>query len=152
MHTLSLAGDRSEQLFESQAIGGSFSPDGSWVAYQSFESGRAEIWVRPFPSGPGKRQISRDGGTAAFWGRSGELFFLSGDKMMAVDITTSPTVTVGTPRVLFERDYGQPIAYNTTPDGRRFLMLKPGEQTDAVQQLHVALNWAEELKHRTPAK
>src|SRR5262249_22010221 len=65
--------------FEEQSA--RFSPDGRWVAYQSTESGRFEIFVRPFP-GPGpKYQISADGGTMARWARNGrEIFFRKGDR------------------------------------------------------------------------
>ena len=74
-----------------------FSPDGRWLAYISDESGRYEIYVQPYPGPGGKWQISTEGGTEPVWNPNGrELFYRSGDKMMAVDITTQPGFAAGT--------------------------------------------------------
>jgi Tol biopolymer transport system component/predicted Ser/Thr protein kinase len=133
-----------------------FSPDGRWLAYTSDESSRFEIYVQPYPGPGGKWQISTEGGTEPAWNRNGrELFYRSGDKMMAVDIATQPTFTVGKPRMLFERQYVPTPAtlpnYDVSPDGQRFLMLKPAEQAQAAPtQINVVLNWLEELKRRVP--
>jgi serine/threonine-protein kinase len=134
-----------------------FSPDGRWLAYISDESGRYEIYVQPYPGPGGKWQISTDGGTEPVWNPNGrELFYRSGDKMMAVDIATQPSFSVGKPRMLFEGQY-QPTPvtfpnYDVSPDGQRFLMLKPSEQSQAAPtQINVVLNWFEELKRRVPA-
>ena len=83
-----------------------FSPDGRWLAYVSNESGRNEIHVRPFP-GPGEKvTISAEGGNEPVWSRNGrELFYRSGDAMMAVDIVTGPVFAAGKPRRLFEGSY-----------------------------------------------
>jgi len=90
-------------------LGPVFSPDGRWLAYVSDESGRYEIYVRPFPKvEEGKWQISTDGGTELRWAANGrELFYRneSGGQMMAVNITTEPTFGAGTPRLLFEGVY-----------------------------------------------
>ena len=133
-----------------------FSPDGHRMAYVSDESGRWEVYVQPYP-GPGtKWQISTEGGMEPIWNPNGrELFYRIGDKMMAVDITTEPNFKAGKPRVLFERHYEPTPAtgpnYDVSPDGQRFLMLKPGEQeTAAPTQINVVLNWSEELKRRVP--
>jgi len=136
-----------------------FSPDGRWMAYVSDESGRSEIYVRPFPGPGGKWQISTDGAGGAVWNPNGrELFFRSGDRMMAVDVTTQPTFAAGKPRLLFEaRQYapnplgGQRPNYDVLPDGQRFLMIKQTEQQEtALTQIHVVLNWLEELNRRGP--
>ena len=83
-------GERQPRLFlASPANEGTpaFSPNGRWLAYTSDESGRSEIYVRPFPGPGGKWQVSTDGGTEPVWARSGrELFFRSGDRMMAAPI------------------------------------------------------------------
>ena len=137
-----------------------FSPDGHWLAYTSAdESGRNEIYVQPYPGPGGKWQISSEGGTEPVWNRNGrELFYHSGDKMMAVDISTQPSFTAGKPRMLFEGPYvrtptGQTFPnYDVSPDGQRFLMLKPTEQAEAAPtQINVVLNWFEELKQKVPA-
>ena len=134
-----------------------FSPDGRWLAYISDESGRYEIYVQPYPGPGGKWQISTEGGTEPAWNPNGrELFYRSGNKMMAVDVTTQPSFAVGKPRVLFEGPYSPtPLTtsnYDVSPDGQRFLMLKPSEQAQAAPtQINVVLNWFEELKRRVPA-
>jgi eukaryotic-like serine/threonine-protein kinase len=134
-----------------------FSPDGHWLAYVSNESGRNEIYVQPYPGPGGKWQISTDGGKEPVWNPNGrELFYRSGDKMMAVEIATQPGFAAGNPRMLFEGQYVLfPAAgpnYDVTPDGQRFLMLKPVEQAQsAPTQINVVLNWFEELKRRVPA-
>jgi Tol biopolymer transport system component len=133
-----------------------FSPDGRWLAYISDESGRFEIYVQPYPGPGGKWQISTEGGMDPVWNPNGrELFYRSGDKMMAVDITTQPGFAAGKPRLLFEGRYEPapvPIAnYDVSPDGQRFLMVKPTEQEQAAPtQINVVLNWFEELKRRVP--
>jgi serine/threonine protein kinase/Tol biopolymer transport system component len=133
-----------------------FSPDGRWLAYISDESGRYEIYVQPYPGPGGKWQISTEGGTEPAWNPNGrELFYRSGDKIMAVDIATQLGFNAGKPRMLFKGTY-QPASltapnYDVSPDGQRFLMLKPSEQEQASPtQINVVLNWFEELKRRVP--
>jgi serine/threonine-protein kinase len=133
-----------------------FSPDGRWLAYISDESGRDEVYVQPYPGPGGKWQISTEGGTEPVWNRNGrELFYRSGDKMMAVDIATQPGFTAGKPRVLFEGQFLPTPAtfpnYDVSPDGQRFLMLKPVEQAEAAPtQINIVQNWFEELKQKVP--
>ena len=133
-----------------------FSPDGHWLAYVSDESGRFEVYAQPYPGPGGKYQISTEGGTEPTWNPSGkELFYRSGAKMMAVDIVTQPTFSIGKPRVLFEGPYLPTRLtfpnYDVAPDGQRFLMLKPVEQAEtAPTQINIVLNWFEELKRRVP--
>jgi hypothetical protein len=134
-----------------------FSPlDGRWLAYVSNESGRNEIYVQAYPGPGGKWQISTDGGTEPVWNRNGrELFYRSGNKMMAVDITAQPSFSAGKPRVLFEGPYLPTPAtfpnYDVSLDGQRFLMLKPAEKIQAQStQINVVLNWFEELKQKVP--
>ena len=133
-----------------------FSPDGRWLAYISDESGHREIYVQPYPGPGGKWQISTEGGTEPVWNPNGrELFYRSGDKMMAVEITEQPSFSVGKPKALFEGPYQPTPAtfpnYDVSPDGLRFLMLKPVEQAQAAPtQINVVLNWFEELKQKVP--
>jgi Tol biopolymer transport system component len=151
--------DRKAQLFLRTPFNESaprFSPDGRWLAYVSDESGRYEVYVQPYPGPGGKWQISTEGGTEPVWNRNGrELFYRSGDKMMAVDIASQPSFTAGKPRVLFQGQYLPTPAtfpnYDVSPDGQRFLMLKPSEQEQAAPtQINVVLNWFEELKQKVP--
>jgi eukaryotic-like serine/threonine-protein kinase len=134
-----------------------FSPDGKWLAYSSNESGRREIYVQPYPGpGGGKWQISTDGGQEPVWNPKGrELFYRSGSKIMTVEVDTKSGFSVGKPRMLFEGPYLPTSAsfpyYDVSPDGQRFLMLKPTEQAQAAPtQINVVLNWFEELKQKVP--
>jgi len=134
------------------------SPDGRWLAYVSDESGRLEVYVQPFPGPGGKWQVSTEGGTGPVWNPNGrELFYLNGDKMMAVDIATQPGFSAGKPRVLFEKPYLTPSQiigppnFDVSSDGQRFLAVKPVEQAAAAPtQINVVLNWSEELKQKVP--
>jgi serine/threonine-protein kinase len=132
----------------------SFSPDGQWIVYVSDESGRREVYVRPFP-GPGRRiQISTDGGGFPVWSPSGrDIFYLIGQKVMAVEVETQPAFQAGTPRLLFEGSHEVQImrSYDVTPDGQRFVMIQPGART-LPTQLNVVLNWFEELRRLVPTK
>jgi eukaryotic-like serine/threonine-protein kinase len=132
-----------------------FSPDGHWLAYVSDESGRYEIYVQPYPGPGGKYQISTDGGGEPVWNPNGkELFYRSGDKMMAAEITTTPSFSVGKSKMLFQGPYtpttGTFPFYDVSPDGQRFLMLKPAETAAAATQIVVVENWFEELKRLVP--
>jgi len=137
-------------------FGSMVSPDGQWFAYTSNESGRYEVYVQPFPGLGAKVQISTEGGTSPVWARNGrELFFRSGDKIMAVPLTTTP-LRAGAPRVLFEGGYepGSPHIssnYDVTPDGQRFVMVQASDQEPAATRIRLVLNWSEELKRRVPS-
>lgn len=135
-----------------------FSPDGHWLAYISDETGRTEVFVRPFPGPGGKWQISTEGGKEPVWAPSGrELFYRSGDKMMAVEVTTQTTFTAAKPTLLFQgidewrRTELSYRNYDLTPDGQRFLMTKTSGQQAPTTQIHVVLEWFEELKRLAPA-
>jgi len=134
-----------------------FSPDGHWLAYISDESGRQEIYVQPYPGPGGKWQISTEGGSEPAWNRNGrELFYRSGNKMMAVEVTTQPTFSAAKPRLLFEGQYLSVQAgltntsYDVSPDGQRFLMVKEVGRTVSTTQINVVQNWFEELKQKVP--
>jgi serine/threonine protein kinase/Tol biopolymer transport system component len=133
---------------------GSFSPNGRWVAYQSDESGRLEVYVRPYPGPGGKSLISADGGYRPLWARSGrELFYRNGDKLMVVEVATEGAFTAGKPRVLFEAKHRDAFHdYGVTPDGQRFLMMRQATEAAAPIQIHVVLNWFEDLKQKVSAR
>jgi eukaryotic-like serine/threonine-protein kinase len=134
---------------------GQFSPDNRWISYASDESGRSEIYVRPFPLPPGggsKTTISRDGGNHPRWRRDGrELFYLSNDgKLMAVDVSQGPVFKAGVPRSLFQvpgvHDSGDIFKFfrwDVAPDGKRFLFAKGTPPSDPMK---VVLSWNADLK------
>jgi tRNA A-37 threonylcarbamoyl transferase component Bud32 len=140
--------------FEERAA--TLSPDGRWIAYESDETGRDEIYVRPFPPAQsgGPRQISSAGGAEPLWGRSGrEIFYRAkSGEMMAVPVTTTPTFAPGTPHVLFPAgkytNQASYRAYDVSPDDRRFLMLSTVSDSVAAgpERLVVVDNWFTELK------
>lgn len=150
---LPLDGDRKPVPFlrtEFDEREGSFSPDGRWVAYVSRESGRFEVYVRPFSppgaagssSAGGKWQISKAGGREPLWrGDSKELFYLTADqRVMAVEVAANPAFQAGIPQPLFS------LAANAsnlqvTPDGKRFLIAAPPQQANAELPITVLLNW-----------
>ena len=132
-----------------------FSPDGRWVVYQSNESGRDEVFVRPYPGPGGKWQLSTEGGDDPRWSRRGrELVYwqLDKNKMMVVDVETKPTFRPGRPRTLFEGRYYSYGAdyFDGTPDGTRFLMIKEDPAESGPAEVKVVLNWFEEVKRRVP--
>ena len=104
---MSLEGEPQPQFFlqtEFNERSPKLSPDGRWLAYHSDESGRDEVYVRPFPKAEkGKWQISMEGGSWPVWARDGEgLFYLNGNKMRAVDIEVQSNLTTRKSRLLFE--------------------------------------------------
>jgi serine/threonine-protein kinase len=138
-----------------------FSPDGHWLAYTSDESGRAEVYVRPFPGPGGKVQISTEGGGHPLWAGNGrELFYRSGDKVMSVSLTLEPEPRPARPVQLFEGRYAEAplfivqelLYYDVARDGQHFVMIKPVESESEPTELHVVLNWFEELKARVPTE
>jgi Tol biopolymer transport system component len=136
-----------------------FSPDGRWIAYVSEESGTLEVYVQPYP-GPGEKiRISTAGGYAPVWGHDQrELFYLrtadSMIQMMVVEIESATSFRAGTPRLLFEGQYRTTVPfrnYDIAPDGQRFIMTtRSGPPEPPTTQMHVILNWAEELKRLVP--
>ncbi|OLE66986.1 MAG: hypothetical protein AUG09_04790 [Acidobacteria bacterium 13_1_20CM_2_68_7] len=136
--------------------GAVFSPDGRFIAYTSDESGRNEVYLRPYP-GPGeRRQLSTAGGYGPVWNRSrSEVFFRSGDTMMTASVSTRPALSVGAPSPLFDLKFKGPSAgspnYDATPDGRRFVLIGGGGRLSSPAQIHVVLGWLEEMKRRVAA-
>jgi serine/threonine-protein kinase len=135
----------------------SFSPDGRWLAYDSDESGRVEVYVRAFPppsSGQGGRwQISNSGGSGARWSRSApELVYRSGDQVMAVGYkVTGDTFVAGKPRLWIAKLGG--AEWDLAPDGRRVAVLTPVRSGDAPTRDHEVvflLNFFDELRRRVP--
>ena len=132
---LPFEGDRKPWLFlKTPALEGgiAFSADGHWLAHTSDESGQREIVVRAFPEAEPAHQVSQGGGIEVVWPpHSKDLFYRLGNKRMAVQISTTPTLTVGLPRLLFEGAFvpssGSRANWDATHDGRRFLMLKKVE-------------------------
>src|SRR5262249_9643321 len=126
------------------------SPDGRWVAYNTNESGRWEVYVASFPEFTERRQVSSNGGVQGFWRKDGkELFYLALDgAMMLVPIKLGQQFETGSPRVLFQTRI--PVGptrdqFAVTGDGQRFLVIESLE-TD-TKPFIVVLNWQAGLKN-----
>ena len=144
------------------------SPDGRYIAYQSDESGKGEIYVRTFPDvNKGKWQVSSGGGGSPLWSPDGrELFYRNGDATMAVEVEIEPTFKRSNPITLFRGTYLsrslQKLVFtrwDIHPNGKKFLMIKPAASAAAASaaaspqpKIIVVLNWLEELKQRVPIK
>jgi serine/threonine-protein kinase len=153
----------------SSELGGEISPDGRWLAYESNESGRYQIYIRPFPAvDQGRWQVSTSGGTEPVWARSGrELFYLALDNsVVSVPVDApqgSSSPIIGAPAALIAgtgyytrtaNNMGR--TYDVSPDGTRFLRVKVTDDgprsNGALISFVVVENWFEELKRLVPTK
>ena len=146
--TVALAGDRKPAVFlrtPYDEASGAFSPKGDWIAYESNESGRSEVYVRPFPKQEGQFPISRNGGRAPRWRADGkELFFLAPDgTLMAAGIDTTKAFAATVPHSLFRTgltDPGTFHPYAVANGGNRFLIPVRREAPGSMP-ITVVLNW-----------
>ncbi|HUJ50764.1 MAG TPA: protein kinase [Bryobacteraceae bacterium] len=132
---------------------GQLSPDSHWMAYTSDQSGRREVYVRPFPRAEGQTMVSVAGGEQPRWRGDGrELFYVAADgKMVAVPVNASagpkPSFDAGAPVALFDSHMAPTVTnnivnYDVTADGKRFLIDTPAGPGSASQQmLNVVVNW-----------
>jgi eukaryotic-like serine/threonine-protein kinase len=146
-------------------VNAEISPDGRWMAYGSNESGRNEVYVRPFPgANTGKWPVSMKGGFCPLWSPDGRtLYYRADDAVMAVPVETLPAFKPGKPEILFRGTYVGPYGgdahlWDISPDGKRFLMMKAVQSTEKApaveppRRINIVLNWTEELKQRVPVK
>jgi eukaryotic-like serine/threonine-protein kinase len=158
---LSLDGDRTPKpliaLPENQQRA-AFSPDGRWIAYDSSELGRNEIFVQPFPPTGAKYQItSNNPAVAALWSQDGRrIFFIefggsaSSAQLSSVDVETVPSLSFSNPKTIISRLAGvtnSVRSYDVTPDGKFFIMQNETNESDARQtETRITLNWFEDIK------
>jgi eukaryotic-like serine/threonine-protein kinase len=149
---LPLLGDR--KAFQvapvnAQQYDGAFSPDGRWLAYFSYESGRPEVYVVPFPGPGGKFQISQNGGWDDMWDKKGHLYFLSmGNRLMEANLGFSGgAVQVKAIHPLFQLSvpsFASPF-YDVSADGSRFLVVTSADP-NASRSIGLLLDWQAKLK------
>jgi serine/threonine-protein kinase len=139
---------------------GRVSPDGHWIAYDSDETGRTEVFVRPFPDvDRGRWQISEEGGSFPFWSRSGsELFFATAANRLAdVPVPAGDSFSYTKPRLLFDTSaYGGPSVprqFDISADGRHFLAVKPlTSPPPARPSVAIVLHWFDDVKAKTASR
>jgi dipeptidyl aminopeptidase/acylaminoacyl peptidase len=124
-------GDRSQRAIivepTSAQMSSRFSPDGKWIAYQSNETGRFEIYVEPFPRTGVRTRVSDAGGERPVWSPEGrEIFYDKGGTLYVAAVSTSPALAARTPAALpitgFQQATGRRL-WDMSPDGTRFLMM-----------------------------
>jgi serine/threonine-protein kinase len=129
----------------------SLSPDGRWLAYTADESGRDQVYVRSYPGAGGRWQVSLDGGTEPVWSpRGDEIFYRTGEAMMAASVRTKPTFEVMGRTTLFTHQYQAASFhdqdYGVSSDGKTFAVL---EAIVGVRQaMVVTLNWFDQFRSR----
>ncbi|NNE44613.1 MAG: protein kinase, partial [Gemmatimonadetes bacterium] len=131
------------------------SPDGRFVAYSAVQSGRSEIYLKRFPGGEGKWQVTNDGGVWPVWSAAGdELYFAKGRGLYAVSVQTAPSLHLGTPTLLFEREgdtgtmpFGWPDGFDVSADGR-FLITEPSglQDDETLKGIVLTQNWFAEFR------
>jgi eukaryotic-like serine/threonine-protein kinase len=134
------------------------SPNGRWLAYQSDETGRFEVYVRPYDRLDAARwQVSEGGGTSPMWSPDGrELFYYRDGALMRAAVARGATFSAGTPAALFRSaQYGERLgpSYGVSPDGRRFLVIRvdPAVQEGSPRgQLMLVQHWRDELSRLVP--
>ena len=147
---------------EALALWATFSPDGHWVAYAGYQTGGWEVYVRPYPGPDPATRVSRNGGKAPAWSADGRDLYLmaqdsAGPVLMAADVSTDPDVRVQRVRPFIDRwpyVWTQPVrSYDVLPDGS-FVAIEKDDAHDPLlvsrvaREIHVVLNFAEELKRR----
>ena len=130
------------------------SPDGRWLAYQSNEIGRPEIYVKDLLSGA-RIPISTDGGEEPRWSPNGrELYYRKSNSFMSVPVAPGPALHAGTPKELFQDVYDlrstSGVTYDVDPKSGRFLMIRHSDDLSAPAQVRVVVNWFEELRRAVP--
>jgi len=132
-----------------------FSPDGRWVAYQSDESGRVEIYIRPFPGPGGRWQVSSGGGVTPRWSHDGSrLFFLQATQLYEVDVgVEGDAVQVGKPQPVVELPGLRRSMWGLSADGEQFLFVqdpegaaRSGEGEPTQNLVRFTFHWFEELR------
>jgi serine/threonine-protein kinase len=129
------------------------SPDGRYFAYTSDESGAEEIYLKRFPQGEGRWQVTVGGGTWPKWNRRGDkIYYARGDAVMEVDVTYGSEPRLGTPREVFARKplgwpliFGWPPGFDVSPDEKRFVIVESQEVAKDLAGILIEENWTNEI-------
>jgi hypothetical protein len=150
LYTIELAGERKPRPFLPPSVSGSapaFSPDSKWLAYESTQSGRNEVYITPFPGGGAHYQVSTNGGERPVWSHNGkEIFYRENLALMSVKLNLGGReAELGTPNPLFEvaaRNLNGRW-YAVSPDGRFLMNTSPASAQ--TQRFELLVNWAADL-------
>jgi len=132
------------------------SPDGEWLAYQSDQGGRYQVYVTSYPEARGRWQVSRDGGVEPKWSADGSgLYFREGGRILKAEVSTDGGFRAFTPQVAFA-GIQIPVtdemwSYAVSPEGDRVYVVSPGDDAAREREIRVVLNWASELTRESPA-
>jgi len=138
---------------ETQELFPALSPDATWLAYVSDESGTWEIYVTSFPDAAIKRRVSFAGGEEPRWSPDGrEIIYRFGPKWYSVPFTDEPELTLGQPNLLFEGPFINVPGYSwdMSPDGERFLVVENPDAGRLLTELVVVSNFFDEIQRRVP--
>jgi len=133
-----------------------FSTNVKWLLFTSTQSGKTEVYVRPFPdTRNGVWKISEDGGFDPLWSPAGQrIYYRWQNAMYAVDVTATNNFSKGTPKKIFEGDYfsfsGRGRRFDIHPDGDRFIMIQQPGGTNKVRKIFVIQNFDKELQRLMP--
>jgi Tol biopolymer transport system component len=135
-----------------------FSPDGRWIVYASDESGRSEIYAKPFRSDGERLRVSTEGGNGPAWSPKGDrLYYRQGARMMVADVIGLDPLAIGRPRLLFEGGWELPPGkylertFEVAPDGEHFVMIR--HEPEAIpDRINIVLNWFDELRRLVPVE
>lgn len=154
LYTLPLHGDRRIhplQTTKDDELQATLSPDGRWFSYVDRSSGTGRVFVRPFPNGDGKWQVSSGEGREAHWSPDGRtLYYADAQAITAVPIENSRSFVMGQPHVVLSdftwMSLESATTFDVAPDGKHILITRAKEGDDTPRQINVVLNWFEELR------
>ena len=131
------------------------SPDGRWLAYESNEGGRFQVYVRPFPTVSGGRwQVSTTGGFEPAWRSDGGALFFRSPGYWEAAVTRGKVFAAESPTLVAEGDYQDDLGrqFDVAPGGRKLLLIRRDPRDTETEPIHLVLNWAAELENRTQDK
>src|SRR6185295_7371154 len=136
--------------------GSRLSPDGKWIAYESNETGRAEVYVEPLSRNGQRFQVSKTGGSRPLWAPDMSKLYFDNNagaavRMLSATIKTQPAFSSEDIVTMPMKDFIQPSGtirrqFDITPDGKQFLMMF--QAVAASPQIDIIPNWFEQLKSR----
>jgi serine/threonine-protein kinase len=151
---LPVKGGEPEEIVHSlgNAANAALSPDGRWLAYNSDESGRFDVYVQAFGSSGSRSQVSTNGGSEPHFAPDGRaVYYQQSGQLVSVPIEPGPVFIPGRPAVLFSgaappASLDSRETYDVMPTGDRFVMMRPPEELGSLSEVRIVLNWFTELR------